>query len=220
MRPATAVVFDVGNVLYHWDPRHLYRQLIADEDALETFLRETDFVEWHFQLDAGTAFVDAAAELTARFPHRRPLIDAWGARFQESIGDPVAGMRELVATLDAAGVPLFAITNFSAEFWGPFADRDAELFGRFRAIVVSGEEKLAKPDPAIFALSCKRFGIAAGDALFVDDRADNVAAAIGIGMRGHVFTDEPRFRAALVDEGFPGVGRSPVTRAGESDQGS
>jgi len=197
-----AVVFDVGNVLYHWDPRNLYRRLIGDEAALERFIEETDFVAWHFGLDEGRVFADEAAALAGRFPHHKPLIDAWGPRFGESISGPVAGMAELVAELDDAGVPLFAITNFSAEFWAPFAAREAALFDRFRGIIVSGEEKMVKPDPRIFALALERFGITAGEALFVDDRADNVAAAEAAGMRAHLFVDEPPLRARLVNEGL------------------
>lgn len=199
---AGAVVFDVGNVLYHWDPRNLYRQLLPDPVALERFIEETDFVAWHFGLDEGKLFADQAAALCGRFPHHKPLIDAWGPRFGESIGGPVAGMHELVAELDGAGVPLFAITNFSAEFWAPFAAREAAVFDRFRAIVVSGEEKLVKPDPRIFALALERFGIEADDALFVDDRADNVQAALNAGMRAHLFVDEPGLRKRLAAEGL------------------
>lgn len=176
--------------------------MIADEAALERFIEETDFVAWHFGLDEGRLFADEAASLTARFPHHKQLIDAWGSRFGESIGEPVAGMPELVAALDEAGVPLFAITNFSAEFWGPFAAREAAMFDRFRSIVVSGEEKMVKPDPRIFRLALERFGIAAPSALFVDDRADNVAAAAAAGMHAHLFVDEPGLRMRLAAEGL------------------
>jgi 2-haloacid dehalogenase len=107
-------------------------------------------------------------------------------------------MPELVAELDAAGVPLFAITNFSAEFWAPFAAREAALFDRFRSIVVSGEEKMVKPDPAHLRAGAGTVrGCRRAEALFVDDRADNVAAAEGAGMRAHLFVDEPPLRARL-----------------------
>ena len=203
MNAPTAVVFDVGNVLYHWDPRNLYRRMIGDEAALEAFIADTDFVAWHFELDGGRVFAEAAADLGSRFPHHKPLIDAWGPRFGESIGGPVAGMREIVERLDAGGVPLFAITNFSAEFWGPFAAREASLFDRFRGIVVSGEERMVKPDPAIYALALDRFGLAGPDALFVDDRTDNVAGAIEAGMRSHLFTDAAGLRERLAADGLP-----------------
>jgi 2-haloacid dehalogenase len=113
------------------------------------------------------------------------------------IPGPIPGMTELVEALDAAGVPLFAITNFSGEFWPPFRTREAALFDRFRDIVVSGDERLMKPDPAIFALAMERFGLGAEEALFVDDREENVAAAEAAGLIGHHFIDAMTLRQGL-----------------------
>jgi 2-haloacid dehalogenase len=107
-----------------------------------------------------------------------------------------------VAELDARGVPLFAITNFSADFWPPFHAREQALFSRFRDIVVSGEEKLLKPDPAIYYLALRRFGLKADEALFVDDRAINVDGAEAVGMRAHLFTDAEGLRTRLAAEGL------------------
>lgn len=193
----TAVVFDVGNVLFSWDPRFLYERLIDDDAALDAFVRDVVTTEWHFQHDAGRPFAETSAELAARFPEHRELIAHWGPRFNESLGPPIDGMIPLVESLDARGVPLFAITNFSDEFWWPFRDSQAALFDRFRDIVVSGTERLVKPDPAIYRLALDRFGIAAGDAIFIDDRADNVAGAESVGMRGHLFTGAAPLRAEL-----------------------
>ncbi|OQW45895.1 MAG: hydrolase [Proteobacteria bacterium SG_bin6] len=195
-RPA-AVIFDVGNVLYDWNPRFLYERLIDDDRALDAFLRDVCTKDWHFQHDAGRPFAETSAELTARYPEHAALIALWGPRFNDQLGDMLPGMRELVLDLDAAGVPLFAITNFSHEFWPPFRTREAELFDRFRDIVVSGEERLVKPDRAIYMLALKRFGLAGSDALFIDDRLDNVEAARAAGMRAHHFTDASALRAEL-----------------------
>jgi 2-haloacid dehalogenase len=192
-----AVVFDVGNVLYDWNPRFLYERLIEDDRALDAFLRDVATKEWHFQHDAGRPFAETSAELTARFPDLAEMIAIWGPRFHEQIGDMLPGMAELVAELDAAGTPLYAITNFSGEFWPPFRAREAATFDRFRDIVVSGDEKLTKPDAAIYHLALDRFGLAPGEAVFIDDREDNVAGANAVGMTGLLFTDAPTLRADL-----------------------
>jgi 2-haloacid dehalogenase len=199
----TAVIFDVGRVLYDWDPRILYERLIDDDRALDAFLREVVTIDWHFQHDAGRDFADTSAELVALHPQHADLIAAWGPRFNESIGARIAGMHEIVEELDDAGVPLFAITNFSHEFWPPFRTREARLFDRFRDIVVSGEEKLVKPDAAIYRLALERFGLAAGDAVFVDDNPANVAAARALGIESVLFTSAADFRARLVELGLP-----------------
>jgi 2-haloacid dehalogenase len=195
-RPS-AVIFDVGNVLYDWNPRFLYERLIADDQALDAFLRDVVTREWHFQHDEGRNFADTSAELAASFPDHAELIAHWGPGFLDSIPGPLPGMTELVAELDDAGVPLFAITNFSHEFWPPFRAREAAMFDRFRGIVVSGEEKMVKPHAPIYHLALERFGLRAGEALFVDDRADNVEGARGVGMHAVRFTDAPALRAEL-----------------------
>lgn len=193
----SAVVFDVGNVLYHWDPRFLYQRLIDDDQALDAFVRDVVTQDWHFQHDAGRDFADTSAELIAHHPQHRDLIALWGPRFNDSVGPMVTGMERLVADLDDAGVPLFAITNFSHEFWPPFRATSPALFDRFRDILVSGVEKLVKPDPAIYRLALQRFGLSASDCLFIDDRLENVEGARAVGMKAHHFRDEPTLRAEL-----------------------
>ena len=200
----TAVIFDVGNVLFDWNPRFLYERLIDDEQALDAFLRDVVTVEWHLQHDAGRAFADTSAERAALYPQHADLIRAWGPRFQESIRGRIAGMERLVADLDQARVPLFALTNFSHEFCPPFRAVEADLFDRFRDVLVSGEVGLIKPDPAIYRLALERFGLCAESVLFIDDRGDNVAGAEAVGMRGHVFRDADALRAELKGLGLLG----------------
>ena len=112
------------------------------------------------------------------------------------------GMTALVEELDARGVPLFAITNFSAEFWPPFRAREAALFDRFRSIVVSGDERLVKPDPAIYRLALDRFGLKAEEAVFVDDNAANIAGAAALGIHAILFEGAEPLRAELVRLGL------------------
>ncbi|OHT18903.1 HAD family hydrolase [Edaphosphingomonas haloaromaticamans] len=197
-----AVIFDVGHVLFDWHPRNLYARLIPDRAALEDFLARVVTFEWHSQHDAGRPFAETSAELATLHPEYAPLIAQFGPRFGEMVPGPIPGSPEIVAALDEAGVPLFALTNFSAEFWPPFRADHATLFDRFRDILVSGEEKLVKPDPEIFRRAMARFGLAPGEALFVDDRADNVAAGEAAGLIGHHFRDAPTLRADLVARGL------------------
>lgn len=153
-------------------------------------------IGWHEQHDAGRPFAETSAELIARFPGHEPAIRAWRDRFGDSLSAR-AGMAELIAELDSHGAPLYAITNFSAEFWRPFRAREAALFDRFRGIIVSGEEKLMKPDPAIYALALERFGLEPGEGLFVDDRTENVTAAEAAGFAGHLFRGVQSLRDEL-----------------------
>ena len=197
-----AAVFDVGNVLYGWDPDAFLTRQIADDAARLRFIEDADLWGWHDSLDGGRPFDEAAAELSEKFPAYAETIAAWGARFGETITNPVPGVHEIVAALDARGVPLYAITNFSADFWPPFAARESAFFARFRDIVVSGEEKLLKPDPAIYYRALDRFGLKPSEALFIDDRAINVEGARAVGMHAHLFSSAEDLRARLQTDGL------------------
>ena len=198
----TAAVFDVGNVLYGWDPDSFLVRQIADDEARMRFFEDVGLWEWHDTLDGGRDFREAADELSDKFPAYADLISAWGDRFGETISDPVPGVHAIVEELDSKGVPLFAITNFSADFWTPFVEKERAFFGRFRDIVVSGREKLLKPDPAIYYLALDRFGVKPAEALFIDDREINVEGALAVGMKAHLFVDAEDLRARLVREGL------------------
>ena len=191
-----AVVFDVGQVLYRWDIRALYAKLISDPAELDWFCANVVTPDWHFQHDMGRPWAETTAELAAEYPAYRALIEAYGPRWLETIPGPVEGSLEIVEELSRRGVPLFAITNFSAEFWRMFRPT-APVFERFRDVLVSGEERMMKPDPAIFALAIKRFGIDPATALFVDDRADNIAAAEAAGFQGWLFREAGPLANAL-----------------------
>ena len=195
------VIFDVGRVLFDWDLRHLFARLIADADELEWFVTNVVTPQWHFQHDAGRPLAEMVAERKAEFPDHDALIDAYAARFNETIPGPMPGSLELVERLDAAGVPLFAITNFGHDFWQAFRPTQP-VFDRFRDIIVSGTEKLMKPDPAIYALAIERFGIDPAGALFVDDNAQNVAGAEAAGIAGHLFRDAMALERDLIERGF------------------
>jgi len=196
-----AVVFDVGRVLYQWQLAHLFEKIVSDPGRLAKLLDEVVTEEWHFEADAGRALADMVPERIALYPDFEAEIRAYAARFNETIPGPVPGSHALVERLDARGMPLFAITNFGAEFWAGFRPT-APIFDRFGQIVVSGEEKLAKPDPAIFALAQGRFGKPAEAMLFIDDNRANVEAAAACGWQVHHFTQAPALEADLASRGL------------------
>jgi 2-haloacid dehalogenase len=192
-----SVIFDVGRVLFDWDLRYLFAKLIAEKDELEWFVANVVTPQWHFQHDAGRPLAEMVPERKAEFPDHAPLIDAYATRFNETIPGPMPGSLELVERLHEAGVALFAITNFGHEFWEAFRPTQP-VFARFRDIVVSGTEKLMKPDPAIYALAIERFGIDPAGAFFIDDVAANVAGAESVGIAGHQFVDAETLERELV----------------------
>ena len=198
-----AVVFDIGRVLFDWNLRYLFEKLIDEPGQLDWFLAHVVTEEWHFQSDAGRPLAEMVPELQARFPDHAHLVDAYRDRFNETIDRPIEGTHALVRRLHAAGVPLFALTNFGAEFWAQVR-RSWPIFDLFADVVVSGEERVAKPDPAIFAIAERRFGRAGGELFFTDDNPANVAAAAARGWRAHLFTDAAGLEAELAAHGLLG----------------
>ena len=197
MQNIRAVVFDVGRVLVQWELRALFEKLIDDESELDWFLQNVVTPDWHFQHDAGRPLAEMVPERQAQYPDYAAHIDAYATRFNETIPGPVAGSYEIVEELARRDVPLFAITNFGAEFWAMFRPTQP-IFNHFRDIVVSGEERLMKPDAAIYQLALRRFGLAEGEGLFIDDSLPNVEAARANGFHAHHFIDALTLRAELV----------------------
>ncbi len=193
----TAVVFDVGNVLVRWQRDLPYRAHFSDPAELAWFMDTVIPIEWHARHDAGESAAALVAERSALFPEYTPLIESWFTRFNETIPGPVPGSPEIVEALHANGVPLFAITNFGAETWAGFLPT-FPLLERFGEIVVSGIERVSKPEPEIFARAARRFGHAPAEMLFVDDHAPNIAGAAACGWQVHHFIDAPGLMADLL----------------------
>lgn len=200
-REIEAVVFDVGRVLFQWELRLLFAKLVDDPARLQFLLDEVVTEEWHFQHDQGRPLGDMVPERIAEYPEFADAIRAYASRFNETIPGPVPGSLDLVERLDARGVPLFAITNFGAEFWAGFRPTQS-IFDRFRSIVVSGEERLAKPDAAIFNLAADQFGHAPEAMLFIDDNRANIEAAAVLGWQVHHFSDAATLERDLSTRGL------------------
>jgi 2-haloacid dehalogenase len=198
---ATALVFDLGNVVIEWNPRNLYRKLFADAAEMERFLTDVWTPAWNVKLDAGRAFADGVAELAAQFPAHAAMISAYHERWAETMGDVVPGIEPLLDELAARGHPLYALSNWSAETF-PHARARFAVLARFEHIVISGDVGCAKPDTQIYARFLERVGRRAEDCLFIDDVEANVAAALACGFEGVVFRDAAALRAELAARGF------------------
>ncbi len=196
-----AVVFDVGRVLFQWELRALFEKLIDDARELDWFLTNVVTEEWHFEHDRGRALADMVPERIALFPAYEEHINAYATRFNETVPGPVAGSHGIVERLAGKGVPLFCLTNFGDEFWQVFRPTQP-IFDHFADIIVSGVEKVAKPEARIYEIVEARSG-RSGDALFfTDDNPANIAAAKARGWDAHLFTDAAGLEAALVDAGL------------------
>jgi 2-haloacid dehalogenase len=192
----TAVVFDLGGVLIDWDPRHLYRKLFADEAEMERFLAEVTSQAWNLEQDRGRPFAEAIAELTRQHPDRAELIEAFWSRWPEMLGEPHQETVDVLADLRTTGIRLLALTNWSAETF-PVAVPRYPFLAWFEAVIVSGEVRMVKPDPAIFRLLIDRHGLEPAQTVLIDDSIANVEAAGALGFRAVRYTDAAALRRDL-----------------------
>ena len=198
----SVAIFDLGGVLLDWNPRHLYRKLFAgDEAAMEDFLATVCTTEWNERQDAGRSFAEASRELLPRHADKIELIEAFGQRFGEMIAGAIDGTVDVLAELKQRAVPVYAITNWSAETFPPQRQRFAFL-SWFDGIVVSGMEGVIKPHPRIFQILCERHRIAPESAVFIDDVAANAAAASALGIHGIHFRSADQLRRELIAVGM------------------
>ncbi|MGB8834407.1 MAG: HAD-IA family hydrolase [Candidatus Sulfotelmatobacter sp.] len=200
--PRSVVVFDLGGVLIDWNPRYLYRKLFnGDDAAMEHFLATVCTSSWNLQQDAGRPFAEACATLKLEHPKHAEFIDAWFERHTEMISGPIQGTVEILAELRARQVPLYALTNWSAETF-PSALRRFDFLHWFQGILVSGNVQLIKPDPRIFELFFRTHGVEPEQTIYIDDLPRNVEAASRLGMHGIVFTNPRSLRSELVKLGL------------------
>jgi 2-haloacid dehalogenase len=199
--PLRGVLFDLGGVLVDWNPRHLYRRVFSDEAAMELFLATVCTQAWNEEQDEGRPFGEGVELLLAQHPQHAEEIRAYDSRWDEMMKGPIDGSVAILGELRSRGVPLFALTNWSAEKF-PLARTRFAFLEWFDGILVSGEERLKKPDPRIYRLAIERFGLEPSKTLYVDDAEVNIAAAALLGFNTHRFVEAAALRRRLVTCGL------------------
>ncbi len=206
--PIDAVVFDLGGVLVDWDRRYLYERLIPDASARSWFLSSVCDLQWNARMDRGLPFSDGIREKQAEHPEHAELISAYFEHWQEMLRGPIEGSVRHLERLKREGVPLYALTNWSAETF-PVAQARFSFLGHFEGVVVSGVEGVAKPEEEIYLRLIDRYHLTVERTLFIDDSAPNVETARRLGFVAVHFTDPDALGNALREHGLlPGtVGR-------------
>ena len=190
------MVFDIGGVLLDWDPRHLYRKLFDDQARMTDFLTRICTPQWHRSHDLGADTASSCRELARAYPGCEDLIMAWAERGEEMVGGQIDAGVAVLAELKAAGVRCLALSNMEAD---RFALRRTRFpfFGWFDGCVISGVERVAKPDRRIFEILLSRYRLSPARTVFVDDMPSNVAAARELGIIALRYTTASRLRQDL-----------------------
>ncbi|MCW2766616.1 MAG: HAD-superfamily hydrolase, subfamily variant 3 [Nocardioides sp.] len=197
------VVFDLGNVLIDWSPYAAIAAGVGPDEARRFLAADDfDFMAFNHGPDSGRTWADAEAEVVRTHPHWAEHALAYRRNFTASLVGEVPGAVDIVRELHADGIPLWGLTNWSHELY-PHAPATFGFLALFDDVIVSGSEGVAKPDPRIFEIVRARTGHDLDRLVFVDDRADNVAAAAAAGMDALVFTDAITLRQDLRARGLP-----------------
>jgi len=196
-----AVIFDIGKVLIHWDPRHLYEKLIADKEELDWFLKEVVNFEWHHEHDRGLPYSVSLSQKAMDYPKYTDPIYAYRERWRETIPGQIDEVVALLYALKDRDVPLYALTNYSAETFPELAE-EFKWVHAFDKIIVSGQLGLVKPEAPIFNYARDVFDVKPGEALFVDDKLANIKAGEKVGFVGHHFTNPKKLEKDLKAHGL------------------
>lgn len=197
---APTVVFDVGNVLIRWDPLLVYRDMIPDDEKRAWFMQNVCTAAWNLEQDRGRSWEEAVALLVASHPEWESQIRAYDERWHEAVPGIIEDSVAVLAELKQCGEKVYAITNFSREKWAECLVRFPFLQS-FDGVVVSAHERVIKPDPAIYEILLRRYGLAAPDCIFIDDSAKNIEAARGVGMKAVHFVEPIDLRSELARHG-------------------
>ncbi|TVS00715.1 MAG: HAD family phosphatase [Rhodobacteraceae bacterium] len=195
-----AVVFDIGNVLVAWDPHAAFLPELKADDAVRAFLERVGFGALNLRADQGESCADLATEISDSAD--RALFASYPARFHLTIAQAIPETWDIARRLAMRGIALHGITNWSAETWPVGLATHPGLATLLDQIIVSGQERLLKPAPEIYARFCARTRLEPETCLFIDDSEKNVAGAISFGMEAFQFTTPRALEAQLLARGL------------------
>jgi 2-haloacid dehalogenase len=192
------IIFDLGNVLIDWNPKYVFDKRFEDEEKKKYFFENICTMEWNEMQDAGRPIKEATEELVTKHPEWKEHIEAYYKEWKDMLGGPLHDTVEIFRQLKQSGrFKLYALTNWSAELF-PTALEMYEFLHWFDGRVVSGEEKMRKPDPKFYQILLKRFNVQAAEALFIDDNFRNIEAARKIGINSIHFTSARELKEELI----------------------
>ena len=195
-----AVIFDIGNVLLHWQPEAFYDRMIG-ADARRRLFREVDLDGMNLSIDAGAPFQATVQATAAAHPDWAEPILWWHDRWHQIAAPAIDHSVRLLRALRARGVPVFALSNFGTDSFVT-AQRLYPFLTEFDRLYISGHLRLLKPDPAIYAAVEGDCGLPPEALLFTDDKPANIDAAMARGWQAHRFEGPAGLADRLVAEGL------------------
>ena len=169
-------LFDLGGVFFDWDPNYFFKNVFDDDEERKYFLTEVCNDQWNFQQDAGRSIAEAELELIPKFPHYENEIKMYYKNHRKMIRGVFEESIEILRQLKDKKYECYVLSNWSAETFEGMT-RDYPFLQLFDGLLISGEDKLIKPDQAIYQLAKKRFNLDPEETVFIDDKLENIEAA-------------------------------------------
>ncbi len=197
------IVFDLGGVLIDWNPEYVYLKVFnGDQKKVDWFLNTICTHKWNVAQDAGRSFQDATQLLVDQYPEYEERIRIFYDRWEDMLGGTITETVTLLDQLKKANTQrLYALTNWSAESF-PVALQRYDFLQHFEGIIVSGEERIIKPNPKIYKILLDRYQINPKQSIFIDDNLQNVQAAEKFGINGIHFKSAYQLKEDLVKFGI------------------
>jgi len=190
------IIFDFGGVLVDWNPRYLFRDIFNDDEKMEHFLENICTDSWNIQQDAGRALADGTKILQEKFPEESEMIQQFYDGWEVMLKDEIPENTKLLSQFDREKFRLWGLTNWSGETFPIALDR-FDFFKEFEGIVVSGDEKMIKPNKDIYLLLLERYNLKAEESIFIDDNYNNIVAANKLGFQTIHFTEKVNLEKRL-----------------------
>ena len=194
-----AFVFDVAGVLLDWRPEPYFEKYFADSNLdCSFFLSEVMSSEAQNRISRGDDIDSVLGDLVVAHPDYASAINLWKRDWHQLLPGAIEGTVSVVAELLERDYPVYALGNWNRQEF-EWARQRFGFLNSFTDVLLSGDCGILKPDVEIFERAVAQFSIVPQNGVFIDDRADNVQAAIGLGFNGLVFESPRHLYLTLMD---------------------
>ncbi|MCQ2320637.1 MAG: HAD family phosphatase [Bacteroidales bacterium] len=190
------IIFDFGGVLLDWNPHYLYDPYFGDVEKAEWFLTNICTYPWNAQHDAGKPVAEGTTELVAQYPEWEKEIRMYYDEFEKMLSGQIADMEEYIKELKGRGFRIYGLSNWSVETFAMIRPK-YPILDLMEDMVISGKEKVMKPDAKIYQIALSRFDIKPEESVFIDDNVNNIIGCEAAGIHGIVFKDAGQLRSDL-----------------------
>ncbi len=181
-------LFDLGNVFFDWNPKHVFKEFIPDQKKLDEFLKNIALPHLDMRCDAGVKIATAVKEAIEKFPEYEKEIKIYYPNHRKMVNGTYPDTIDIFQKIKSLGYPCYVLSNWSEETYEGMEEQYPFL-KEFDDKIISGREFLIKPDPRIYELAASRFNLLPQETLFIDDIENNIKTAIKLGFQTIHLTD-------------------------------